>query len=94
MGGVCVWVLQAPGPAEGVVGFSGRAAGSGLRAQGRAERLSAGEDPAGGGAQRPEGNQPEPGPQQRPAHQPVPGSTTHTDTHIAAGTHTVFIPPK
>lgn len=68
-------LLQAPGPAEGVVGVAGGAAGSGLRAERGAEHLPAGADASGGGAEQPEGNQPEPGPQQRSAHQPVPGIT-------------------
>lgn len=68
-------VLQATGPAEGVVGVAGGAAGSGLRAEGGAEQCPAGTDASGGGTQQPEGNQPEPGPQQRSPHQPVPGIT-------------------
>lgn len=68
-------VLQATGPAEGVVGVAGGAAGSGLRAEGGAECRPAGTDASGGGTQQPEGNQPEPGPQQRSPHQPVPGIT-------------------
>lgn len=68
--------LQAAGPAEGLVGLAGGVAGSGLRAKGGAERLPAGEDSTGGGAQRPEGNQSESGPQQRSAHQSVPGNRT------------------
>lgn len=81
---MCV-VLQAAGPAEGVVGVAGGAAGSGLGAEGGAERFPAGADSTGGGAQRPEGNQPELGPQQRSPHQPVPGiNHTHTYTHIIA----------
>lgn len=68
-------LLQAPGPAEGVVGLAGGAAGSGHAAERGAEPLPAGTDSSGGGAQQPEGNQPEPGPQQRSAHQPVPGIT-------------------
>lgn len=79
---MCVLVLQAAGPPEGVVGVAGGAAGSGLGAAGGTEHLPAGEDSTGGGAQRPEGNQPKPGPQQRPPHQPVPGiSPAHTHTH-------------
>lgn len=74
-------VLQAACPAEGVVGVAGGAAGSGLGAEGGAERVPAGEDSVGGGDQRPEGNQPEPGPQQRPAHQPVPGIGDERPTH-------------
>lgn len=66
-------VLQAAGPAEGVVGIAGGAAGSGLGAEVRAERFPAGEDSVGGGAQLPEGIKPKPGPQQRSTHQPVPG---------------------
>lgn len=86
---VCVSVLQAAGPAEGRVGVTGRAAGSGLGAEGGAERLPAGTDATGGGAECPEGNQPEPGPQQRPPHQPVPGiNHTHTDTHTEMYLHT------
>lgn len=80
---MCVSVLQAAGPAEGVVGIAGGAAGSGLGAEGGVERLPAGADATGGGTQRPEGNQPEPGPQQRPPHQPVPGiNQTHTHTEM------------
>lgn len=66
-------VLQAAGPAEGVVGVAGGAAGAGLDAEGGAERFPAGTDASGWGTQRTEGNQPEPGPQQRSPHQPVPG---------------------
>lgn len=66
-------MLQAAGPPEGVVGVAGGAAGSGLSAEGKAERLPAGEDSAGGRAQCPEGNTPKPGPQQRSAYQPVSG---------------------
>lgn len=65
--------LQAGGPAQGVVGVAGRAAGAGLGAEGGAERFPAGADATGGGTQCPEGNQPEPGPQPRSPHQPVPG---------------------
>lgn len=81
-------MLQAAGPAEGGVGVTGGAAGSGLGAEGRAERLPAGADAARGGTQWPEGNQPEPGPHQRPPHQPVPGiNHTHTQTHRNVSTH-------
>lgn len=79
-------LTQAPGPAEGVAGVSGGAAGSGLGAEGGAEHCPAGEDSARGGAQHLEGNQPEPGPQQRSAHQPVPGM----DTHAYADSHRCF----
>lgn len=68
-------LLQAPGSAEGVVGVAGGAAGSGLRAERGAQRRPAGTDASGGGAEQPEGNQPEPGPQHRSTHQPVPGIT-------------------
>lgn len=56
-----------------MVGTAGRAAGSGFGAEGGAECVPAGPDASGGRAERPEGNQPEPGPQQRAPHQPVPG---------------------
>lgn len=79
-------VSQAAGPPEGVAGVADRVVGSGLHAEGGAERLPAGTDSTGGGAQCPEGNQPEPGPQQRPAYQPVPGNNqTHTHTHRFTG---------
>ena len=79
-------VLQAAGPPEGVVGVAGRALGSGLDAEGGAQRLTAGADSTGGQAQLPEGNQLEPGPQQRPPHQPVPG-IKQTHAHRNAATH-------
>lgn len=56
-------VLQAAGPAEGMVGVTGGAAGTGLSAEGGAECFPAGANTTGGGTQRPEGNQPEPGSQ-------------------------------
>lgn len=78
-------VLQAAGPAEGVVGVTGGAASSGLSAEGGAERLPAGADKTRGGTQCAEGNQPEPGPQQCPPHQPVPGiNQTHIHKHTEA----------
>lgn len=85
-------VLQAAGPAEGVVGVSGGVAGSGFGAEGGAECLPTGADSTGGGAQCPEGNQPEPGSQQRPPHQPVPGITPlHTHSYTLADTHKCFV---
>lgn len=83
-------LLQASGPAEGVVGVAGGAAGTGLGAEGGAERFPAGTDATGGGTQHPEGNQPEPGLEQRSPHQPVPGINqmhTYTHTHRNASTH-------
>lgn len=87
---VCVSVLQAAGPAEGVVGIAGGAARSGLGAEGGAERLPAGTDATGRGTQHSERDQPEPGPQQRPPHQPVPGINRHThkNTHTTMFLHT------
>lgn len=73
-------VLQAAGPAEGLAGLAGGVAGSGLRAEGRAECRPAGSDSAGGGAEHPEGNQSELGPQQRSAHQSVPGKMIQVST--------------
>lgn len=81
-------LLQASGPAEGVVGVAGGAAGTGLGAEGGAERFPAGTDATGGGTQHPEGNQPEPGLEQCSPHQPVPGiNQMHTYTHRNASTH-------
>ncbi len=75
-------MLQAAGPAKGVAGVAGRVAGTGVSAAGGAECLPAGADTPGRGTQRPEGNQPEPGPQQRPPHQPVPGiNQSYTGPH-------------
>lgn len=82
-------VLQAAGPAEGVVGVAGGAAGAGLGAQGGAERFPAGTDASRWGTQRTEGNQPEPGPQQRSPHQPVPGiNQMHTQKCTYSQIHT------
>lgn len=80
-------VLQAAGPAEGLVGLTGGVAGSGLRAKGGAECLPAGEDSTGGGTQWPERNQSESGPQQRSAHQPVPGNRTRACRVTLKSTH-------
>lgn len=84
----CVLLLQAAGPAEGVVGVTGGAVGSGLGAEGGAEHLPAGKDTTGGGAEHPEGNQPEPGPQQCPPYQPVPGKRC---THTTVDTEYVYM---
>lgn len=91
------WLLQTAGPAPGVAGHGGKAAGPGLGAERGAEHRPAGQDPPGGRPQHPEGDQPEPGPLQRPSHQPVPGTTgyhrhtpgghTCTRTHAHTGTH-------
>lgn len=58
----CLSALQAAGPPEGVVGVPGRVVGSGLDAEGGAERLPAGKDPPGGGTEHPEGSTPKSGP--------------------------------
>lgn len=72
-----------------MVGVAGGAAGTGLGAEGGAERFPAGTDATGGGTQHPEGNQPEPGLEQRSPHQPVPGiNQMHTYTHTGMYLHT------